>query len=232
MQAKDAINSAPAFLPPNKVFATSLDGYLYCVSENKGNVLWRFTTGEPISHSPVALGSTVYVITDRGSMFAINADDGKEKWVQGSIRRYVSGNDKRLYCIDLGGNLTILETATGSKLGTINTNQIDMPFLNVETDRIILASSTGLVQCFREASLPWPVSHMRSEAAMKGLPAVKTPTAQPPAGGAAPMPMPPDPFGGGAAAADPFAPKPTPMPPTPMPPAGGAPDPFATPPKP
>ena len=227
MQAKDAINSAPAFLPPNKVFATSLDGYLYCVSENKGNVLWRFTTGEPISHSPVALGSTVYVITDRGSMFAISATDGKEQWVQGGIRKYVAGNDKRLYCTDLGGNLTILETATGSKLGTIATGQVDMPYMNVDTDRIILASSTGLVQCFREANLPWPVSHMRSDAAKTGMPAVKTPEAQPPAGGATPMPVNPDPFAGGAA--DPFAAPAKPMP-MPKPPAGGEPDPFATPP--
>ena len=167
MQAKDAIASAPAFLPPNQVFCTSLDGYLYCVNEQRGNVLWRFTTGEPITHSPVALGSTVYVITDRGTMFAINAKDGKEQWVTGGIRGYAAGNDKRLYCLDLGGNLTILETATGSRLGTIAVGQLDMPFLNVETDRIILASSTGLVQCFREANLPWPVAHMRSEAAMK-----------------------------------------------------------------
>jgi outer membrane protein assembly factor BamB len=221
VQAKDAINSAPAFLAPDKVFATSVDGYLYCVHEYRGNVLWRFTTGEPISHSPVALGSNVYVITDRGNMFAISATDGKENWVQGGIRSYVAGNERRLYCIDLSGNLAILDTVSGSKLGSIAVGQLDMPFMNVDTDRIILASSTGLVQCFREANLPWPVTHFRSDVPQKEAPAAKQPPQQP-AGGPAPAPMPPaaDPFG----TSDPFAPKPA----TPAPPAGGAvPDPFA-----
>jgi hypothetical protein len=226
VQAKDAIASAPAFLPPNKVFAASLDGYLYCVSENRGNVLWRFTTGEPISHSPVALGSTVYVITDRGSMFAINADDGKERWIQGGVRSYVAGNAQRLYCLDRGGNLIILETGTGSRLGSIPVGQLDMPFINVETDRIILASSTGLVQCFREANLPWPVAHLRNEAPQSSLPAVKTVTTPQPAGAAPPAAAGGDPFGAGA---DPFAPKPAGAAPPATPPAGGEPDPFATP---
>lgn len=219
VQAKDAINSAPAFLG-EKVYATSMDGYLYCVSERKGNVLWRFTTGEPISHSPVALGNVVYVITERGNMFAIGALDGKELWVQSGIRSYVAGNDQRLYCMDVGGNLSIMETSTGSRLGAIAVGQLDMPFKNVDTDRIILASSTGLVQCFREAARPWPTVHFRADAAKAGPPPVKPVGPQPPAG-VTPPPM-GDPFN----AADPFAPKPA----APAAPPGGDPDPFATPP--
>jgi outer membrane protein assembly factor BamB len=225
MQAKDAINSAPAFLG-DKVFATSLDGYLYCVQERRGNVLWRFTTGEPISHSPIALDKTVYVITDRGHMFAIGVDDGQERWVQSGIRCYVAGNNKRLYCRDLSGNLTIIEAESGSKLGTIAVGDLDLPFINVETDRIILAASTGLVQCFREARMPWPVVHFQSEAAAAGPKPVKV-TPPPQAGGAAPMPMGPDPLGG---APDPFGAPAKPATPMPMPPAGGQPDPFGAPP--
>jgi hypothetical protein len=218
MQAKDAINSAPAFLG-DKVFATSLDGYLYCVHERRGNVLWRFTTGEPISHSPIALDKTVYAITDRGNMFAIGVADGQEQWVQSGIRSYVAGNNKRLYCIDVGGNLTTLEAATGSKLGSIAIGQMDMPYMNVETDRIILAASTGLVQCFREASLPWPVLHFKTDAVLNaaGATVKTTPTPEPAAGGATPMPPAADPFGGPA------------KPGTPPTPAGGAPDPFGAP---
>jgi outer membrane protein assembly factor BamB len=79
MEAKQAITSAPAFLAPDKIFVTSLDGYLYCVSESRGNMVWRFTTGEPISHSPVTLGDRVYVITDRGNMFAIDTNTAQDQ---------------------------------------------------------------------------------------------------------------------------------------------------------
>ena len=70
MQASNAINAAPAFLAPDKVFVVSIDGYLYCLHERRGSILWRFTTGEPIDHPPIALNETVYAITKRGSMSA------------------------------------------------------------------------------------------------------------------------------------------------------------------
>jgi outer membrane protein assembly factor BamB len=200
MQAKESINSAPAFLPPDKVFTASLDGYIYCVNEMRGNVLWRFTTGEPISHSPIALGKTVYAITDRGNMYALNAADATEQWVASGIRGYVAGNDERLYCLDTRGNLTIIEAATGSRLGTIATGQLDMPLLNLQTDRIILATSTGLVQCFRETGRPWPVVHYQIEAAPKPTQPTKTPAPKP-AEATEPMPATTDPF----STADPFA---------------------------
>jgi outer membrane protein assembly factor BamB len=222
LEAKEPIISAPAFLAPNKIFATSLDGYIYCVHENRGNVLWRFTTGEPISHSPIALGNTVYAITDRGNMFAIDAGTASEFWMTPGIRRWVAGNDKRLYCIDVRGNLAILDTATGSRLGTIDAAAVDLPYMNVQTDRLILVTTTGLVQCFRESNMPFPDVHYKMEAP-------KAPAKKPPPGKAGEKekseePMPPaktDPF------ADPFGPqgKAAPAPPAAQPP----PDPFAPP---
>jgi outer membrane protein assembly factor BamB len=207
---------------------TSLDGYVYCVHERRGNILWRFTTGEPISHSPVALIDTVYAITDRGNMYAIGAEDGQERWLTSGISKYIAGNESRLYVMDTRGNLTVLDRSSGSRMGSLVTNQIDMPFMNVATDRLILATSSGMVQCLRQANLPWPVvvneAELAQPAGEKTTPAAATPT-PPPAGGA-PMPMPPgaDPFG-----ADPFgapAAKPAPKP---IPPAGAEPDPFAAP---
>ena len=231
IQATDAINSAPAFLAPDKVFATSLDGYIYCLSEQRPSILWRFTTGEPISHSPVALVDTLYAITDRGNMYALGAEDGQERWVVGGIRSYLAGNEDRLYVKDLAGNLLILDAKSGSRLGSLGTSGLDLTTMNVQTDRIFLGTTTGLIQCFREMGKPFPVVHMMHEP--------KKPAAQPalkPPGGAAPMPMPPgaDPFAvpGPAApvpapaGADPFAAPPA-APPMPMPPPPAAADPFA-----
>ncbi|MCI0359578.1 MAG: PQQ-like beta-propeller repeat protein, partial [Planctomycetaceae bacterium] len=91
LEAKDSIDAAPAFLAPNLLFATSRDGYVYCFTESRGTVMWRFTTGEPISQSPVAIEDTVYVISDRGNLYAINIEDATERWLVGGIRRYLAG---------------------------------------------------------------------------------------------------------------------------------------------
>ncbi len=87
---------------------TSLDGYMYCLNERKGNIVWRFTTGEPILNSPVAL-DTRCMHFERGNMFAIDVNTAAERWVTSGIRSYLAGNDKRLYCLDDRGDLAILD---------------------------------------------------------------------------------------------------------------------------
>jgi len=223
MEAKEAITSAPAFLAPDRIFVTSLDGYLYCVSESRGNMVWRFTTGEPISHSPITLGDRVYVITDRGNMFAIDTNTAVDQWVTPNIRTYISGNDQRLYCLDVRGDLVILDRASGSPLGTIAAGLLDVPILNTQTDRIILASATGLVQCFRESSRPWPTVHYLLEAPKRDAKPAKT-DAPKTDDKTEPMPKPEnDPFGNSA---DPFG---APAPAKPAAPAAPPADPFGNP---
>jgi hypothetical protein len=144
----------------------------------------------------------VYAITDRGNMYAIDVEAGQERWIAGGIRSYVAGNADRLYVVDTRGNLTILDVATGSRIGTLITTRIDQPYMNVQTDRLILASSSGLIQCLRQADLKFPVVLNMGELKPpeeKKTP-IPTPTPTPAPGGAAPMPEGGDPFG-----ADPFA---------------------------
>jgi hypothetical protein len=212
MKATDAINSAAAFLGPDKVFVNSIDGYIYCIGESKGNILWRFSTGEPISHTPITLGNSVYTISERGNMYAIDVETASERWVAGGMADYLAGNEKRIYCLDNRGNLAILDTASGTRVGTIPSVPSDMRFSNAQTDRIFLVSSTGLLQCLHEVNLPWPVVHFQIEpqkkAATVALPKKPEDKSSQPAES--------DPFGpaGGskpaapaAPGADPFAPK-------------------------
>ncbi len=221
VEAKDSIDAAPAFLAPNLIFASSRDGYVYCFTESRGTIYWRFTTGEPISQSPVALRDTVYAITDRGNLYAINVEDASERWVVGGMRYYLSGNERRLYCLDLSGNLVILDTKTGGRVGSLAAQTLNMPIMNVQTDRIFLGNWGGLIQCLREANSYFPVIHF-GEVKKQKAPAVLQPGEKPaePAepGGEKPVdpfsaPTGPDPFappgaaGAGSAAADPFAPK-------------------------
>jgi outer membrane protein assembly factor BamB len=209
LQTADSIESGPAFLAPDKVIVTSLDGYIYCLDEKKGNILWRFTTGEPISESPIARGDSVYAISKRGNMYAIDVSTSMERWVTSGFRSYLAGSENRLYCLDTRGDMAILDRASGSRMGTLGGIADDAPFVNTQTDRIFLVMSTGLMQCLHETTLPFPLVHYQLEPAAKAAAARKgqQPDAEEkmPAGDA-------DPFGGPAtkaapgAAADPFAP--------------------------
>ena len=126
----------------------------------------------------------------------------------------------------------ILDTSTGSRLGTITGIVNDVPVLNAQTDRILLVSSTGLVQCLREINLPFPVVHYQIEPQQKITKAAPKTEAQKSEDKAAPAGD-TDPFGPGATkpatpsagATDPFAAPPATKPAAP--PAGA--DPFAKP---
>jgi outer membrane protein assembly factor BamB len=166
MQSAEPVTAPPAFLN-EKVYAASRDGYVFCLGERKGNILWRFTTGDTISKSPIGLINTVYVVSDHDVMFAMDADSPVERWVASGISSYVAGNDKRLYCLDVRGNLTVLDAASGSRLGSLPTAQCDVPINNYQTDRIYLATSTGVIQALRETDLPFPLVHFQLEPQQK-----------------------------------------------------------------
>jgi hypothetical protein len=198
LEAKDRIDSPPAFLPPNKIAATSLDGYVYCFNELQGGVLWRFSTGEPIVHQPVCINDTVFAITQAGTMYAIDSG-GVEKWVTGGIRGFISGNAERLYCTDVAGNIVVLDAESGSRLGGLLAPLLNLRPVNYETDRLIIGDTSGLVQCFREIGKRWPEARILRE---PPLPKDTKEKKQKEGAGAAPI----DPFGGPAAGADPATP--------------------------
>ena len=232
VEAKDSMVSAPTFMPPDKILATSMDGYVYCIEEGRGQIVWRFTTGDPISQSPLAVGDQVYAVTDSGELYAIASSTGTELWMTAGIRSILAANKERVYLTDMTGNVQIVDAKSGSRLGSIFASDLNLKFTNVQTDRIILGTRTGLVQCIRERELVYPVAHQQYEgaaqpaiqqkAAPAGAAGAEKPLADPfadpgaadPFGGdaaPAPKPMPEaDPFGGDAAdpfggeAADPF----------------------------
>jgi hypothetical protein len=154
----------------------------------------------------------VYVVTDDGTMYQISASEGKEQWQVDGIREFLSASEHRLYCRNRARRVAILEAKTGSKIGAIPTEDLDLAFANTATDRIFIGTAQGVVQCLRETQQRWPLIHLggleeesEEQAAKKAQPAAPasgTPEGGPPAdldpfgaGGS-------DPFGGGATGGD------------------------------
>jgi hypothetical protein len=164
----------------------------------------------------------VYAITDRDSLFCVGANAGEERWMTSGIRGFLAGNDDRIYCTDSAGNIALIDVKTGSRIGTVIANGSDLRLNNQQTDRIIIGSSNGLLQCLHESRLHWPVVHAAMDP--KRLQQAKAKAAAPPvAAAAAPAGPVADPFAA-PGAADPFA---VPAAGAPAAPPAAAPDPFA-----
>lgn len=212
LRTSGPVLASPAFGVPDRVYVTSLDGYLYCVQERRGHLLWRFSTGEPIHHPPVVLGDLVLVITRSGKLYAIEGTSALEQWVTSGIQHFLAGSDRRLYCRDQRGQLVVLDRTSGQLVGQLDARGCDLPILNPQTDRVYLASKSGLVQCLREADRPWPLVHYQIQVPpRRGRPALpaRAPGKEPAEEKVEPVPRESaDPFGGppagGAASASPF----------------------------
>ena len=224
LETRDAIASHSTFLPPNRLFAASLDGYAYCVHEFNGEILWRFSAGDPMSEPPIATKEGLYLIAEGAGMYRINPDNGIEQWWSPRINKVLAVSKDRVYCMAEGDRFVVLDSKTGGRIDTVNVRELDLLHSNWQTDRIYVGTTTGVVQCLHEVGSDWPLVHNvpdPEESARPEVIQIKD--------GEEPKPevKPVDPFGG---AADPFAgvggaddPKPDP---TPADPFGGASDPF------
>lgn len=220
LEANKKIESPAVFGPPSFVLVSSIDGYVYCVKELSGEVLWRFSTGQPISQSPIPIGDAVYIVTDEFGLFRVNVQNGVEKWWSPQIRQFLSASETRVYCEGDRGQLVVLDAETGTRIDAMDTVELGLKLVNTETDRIYLGTDAGLIQCLHEDQMDLPVIHRAKEVQAPKRKAVvrktdekpedKAPSdsATDPFGGSDPFGGGADPFGGGSSSkdsgADPF----------------------------
>ncbi len=225
IETGNAIIAAPVPLPGNLLLMASVDGYLTCLHEIFQSIVWRFSTGESISTSPVVVGDGVFVLTDEGNLFRISTKDGQEIWQTPRVSQFLSASKDRLYCIGRSGRIEIIDANRGNRVGTIPTITADLNMVNTQTDRLFFGSRSGILQCLRETALEQPILHIELQKVDKapkkrtkppGPPKPATPSesdAADPFGASSakePMPATPkpadtDPFGAAAGnEADPF----------------------------
>ena len=159
LRADDAIVSE-ATTDGKNLFVGSLDGFLYAIDEVRGSVNWAISLGVGISASPVPLGEFVYAISDDHKLYKVQADTGEhaEGWENPleEIGRYVGASKENLYLLDSQGALAVVDRASKSIVNRIPVGQIDLLLNNFESDRMYIASKTGVIQCLREITSERP----------------------------------------------------------------------------
>jgi hypothetical protein len=185
--------SSPAYLPPEQkklsekgmIYAGSSDGHVYAVQERDGELQWKFGTSDPVLDSPVVIEDRVYVTTELGGIFCLNAKTGKQIWWAPDVLHFVAAGKQRLYVADKLGQLRILDSRNGAMLDTLPTIAMPIKVNNGQTDRIYLATEGGIIQCLREVELVNPVVYNEShkplpeeEPAPKALTKPKTKSAE------------------------------------------------------
>jgi hypothetical protein len=167
MESGAEIVAPASYLPPDPkvkkdvglIFTVSSNGYVYAVNETTGDALWRFAAGEPVLQPAAVIETNLYVTTQLGGMYCLDAPTGTRKWWTPDAAQFVAASKLRLYAADRSDRLLVLDAQTGARLDSISLAALPIRFFNTQTDRIYLASEGGLIQSLHEESLPQPILH-------------------------------------------------------------------------
>ncbi|MDO5112944.1 MAG: PQQ-binding-like beta-propeller repeat protein, partial [Planctomycetia bacterium] len=147
-------------------YAATTAGFVYAIREETGNVLWRFPTGESIHQTPAYVDNDLFIVTALSGMYCIDAvsggdgDSNEAKWWSPDVQQFLSCSKNRIYAMDKHDSLIILDRVSGQKISSIPITNIGIRLTNSQTDRIYLATETGLLQCLRESALEHPIDYL------------------------------------------------------------------------
>jgi outer membrane protein assembly factor BamB len=110
-----------------KVFFAYVDGNLVAVDATTGKRVWTRKLAGHLESSPMAVGDTLYLGTDKTNVVAVSASDGRVLWQfnsPGAIKASPSFHDGRLYVADYESGVFCLDARDGKLLWRTNTSKV------------------------------------------------------------------------------------------------------------
>ena len=145
-----------------KVFFAYVDGRLVAADAKSGDEVWVRRLPGHLESSPMAVGGTLYLGTDKTNVVAVRASDGKVLWQfnsPGAIKASPSFHDGRLFVADYESGMFSLDAKDGKLLWRTNTSKLP-PYGRggfysspaVAFGRVYAARDDGTVYAFDERS--------------------------------------------------------------------------------
>jgi outer membrane protein assembly factor BamB len=152
----DAPISAPLGRGNGLIYLASEDYNIYAVNELSGQIRWRFVTGLPIKKAPVVIGENLFIAPQRGGVFELAGDTGARLRYWPRMTGFVGTTEKHLFLTDRVGDVAVVDKGTGAVLGMLPLGGFPVQFVNDRTDRLIVATESGLVLSIREQGKEFP----------------------------------------------------------------------------
>lgn len=160
LRTRDQFVSAAAY-KAGYLYVASINGFIYAVDEMKGQIVWEFSTGDEIEHSPYCIGNDLYVVTTSNALFKLNAKTGDRIWDKelSGISKFIGASKDRVFAQDNRGNIVLLDQESGQRVGQVSVSGVNLAYANTTSDRLFVGSTKGMIQCISEASSRIPHFH-------------------------------------------------------------------------
>jgi len=170
LRTHSEIVTQPTYLPPRTseanieglIFSASKDGEVHAISATRGAAIWTYAIGQPVVEPIIPIKDRVYVATELGDFYCLDAATGTTHWSTGNVGQFIAASQQNVYVADRAGQLRVLDAASGARIDALYASDLPIKFRNLWTDRIYLATPTGLIQCLHETAQDEPLRHRKA----------------------------------------------------------------------
>lgn len=155
--------SAPIAAADGTVYIASSDRNLYAVDTLNGLDRWEFVTREPVQKQPAIVKGALYVTPSRSGVYRVDRDTGRALWAAERATGFLAQAADRVYVSDSFDSVIALNLADGRPIGSVRLTEFPVRMQNPLTDRVIVATETGIVLCLKAAGAGFPVYHANPE---------------------------------------------------------------------
>lgn len=152
--------TAPIVQSENKLFVATGDQRMYCLDAQRGTTLWVFVARANIPETPIVIHNRCYVTPNDGSLHCLNIETGIPLWEMPGARNMLAETENYVVSQDKLGNLLLLspqeEQQTAQIIARLPMRSFSIRAENSLTDRIYLATPSGLVICLKEKGVSFP----------------------------------------------------------------------------
>ncbi len=164
-----AIESAP-LLYNGTIYTSSIEGTVYAIEPEEGEILWDYKIGERLYSSPAASSSLIFIGSSDGHIYALDAQTGMQRWKSeafGVIMEqpatdgkyvFLTARDSLIAAVDAGTGATVWQTRLGARI-------YSPP--SIGRNNVYVGFSDGTVFCLRKDTGD-PVWHFKSESVISG----------------------------------------------------------------
>jgi outer membrane protein assembly factor BamB len=152
--------TAPMVRSGDKLFVATGDQRLYCLNAQRGTTIWIFIARAEIPDAPSLINHRCYVSPNDGSLHCVNMDTGVELWEQHGAKHVLAVTQDYVISEDNLGNVLLLSPNEAENevriVAKIPMRDFSIRTENELTDRVYLATPSGLVICLKEKGISFP----------------------------------------------------------------------------
>lgn len=160
----DSVVSAPIAFANGTVYFASEDFTCYALDAETGQVFWPFNAGQPIRKAPKIVANRLFLCPRGGGMFVLNAKTGQELGRNPEATEFLAATENYYFVSDALGNVLVLsnkgDEGFHAKRPVLQLRHFNIRISNDRTDRLFLATDTGMVTCIKEKGSEFPTYHM------------------------------------------------------------------------